>query len=117
MGIEGKLYEYVPRGEAEKKGIEPIPLLWIDHNKGDSKNTAIRSRLVVRERTKGKNARPALAPEQLFSAMPPLEALKLLMSLKSSLRLSKRGKPLLIVHFDISRAHFMPKAERDISSY
>ena len=46
--------------------------------------------------------------------MPPLEALKLLMSLKSSLKTSKRGKKLLIVHFDISRAHFMPTAERDV---
>ena len=30
--LKEKLYEYVPRGEAEKKGIKPIPLLWIDHN-------------------------------------------------------------------------------------
>ena len=64
--LKEKLCDYVPRSEADKEGIKPIPLLWIDTNKGDSKNIAIRSRLVVRERTKGKNARPALAPEQLL---------------------------------------------------
>ena len=36
------------------------------------------------------------------------------MSLKSTLKTSRRNKPLLIVRFDISRAHFMPKAEKDV---
>ena len=52
--------------------------------------------------------------EQLFSAMPPLEALKLLCSLKVSLKMSCRGKPLKLAHFDISRAHFMPKARHEL---
>ena len=68
----------------------------------------------MRECKKGRNAVESLEPEQLFSAMPPLEALKLLCSLKVSLKTSRRGKPLKLAHFDISRAHFMPKARREI---
>ena len=109
-----KVYEYRCKSEAQEKGITPIPLLWIDTNKGDLENPFVRSRLVVRERTKGRNAREALPAEQLFSAMPPLEALKLLLSLKVTKKVSKRGKKLKIAHWDISRAHFVPKAERDI---
>ena len=74
----------------------------------------VRSRLCVREQKKGRNRVQALEPQQLFSAMPPLEALKLLVSLKSTLKHSTCGKVLLIAHFDISRAHFMPKAEREV---
>ena len=33
-----KVYDYRTRAEAEKKGIKPIPLIWVDTNKGD-KNT------------------------------------------------------------------------------
>ena len=55
-----------------------------------------------------------MEPEQLFSAMLPLEALKLLCSLKVSMKPSRRGKPLKLAHFDISWAHFMPKARREI---
>ena len=109
-----KVYEYRPRQEARDKGIVPIPLLWIDTNKGDLANPFVRSRLVVRECTKGKNAKRALPAEQLFSAMPPLEALKILLSLKVTRKVSKKGKTLKIAHFDISRAHFVPKAEREV---
>ena len=110
-----KVYSYRQRSEAVEKGMVPIPLLWIDTNKGDNLNPMVRSRLVVRERNKGKNAiQSPLEPEQLFSAMPPLEALKLQLSLKCSVKVSKRKKTLLFAHFDISRAHFMPKAEREI---
>ena len=38
----------------------------------------------MRECKKGRNAVESLEPEQLFSGMPPLEALKLLCSLKVS---------------------------------
>ena len=30
-----KVYDYRPRAEAEKKGIKPILLIWVDTNKGD----------------------------------------------------------------------------------
>ena len=106
-----QVYDYRSRVEAEKKGIKPIPLIWVDTNKGDKNTPFVRSRIHVRECKKGRNA---VEPEQLFSAMPPLKAVKLLCSLKVSLKTSRRGKPLKLAHFDISRAHFMPKARREL---
>ena len=109
-----KVYDYRTRAEAEKKGIKPIPLIWVDTNKGDKNTPFVRSRICVRECKKGRNAVESLEPEQLFSAMPPLEALKLLCSLKVSLKTSCKGKPLKLAHFDIARAHIMPKARREL---
>eukprot|EP00971_Amphidinium_carterae_P220004 4367367-Amphidinium_carterae.2 len=107
------VYSYITSEEAAKYD-KPIPLIWVDTNKGDREKPFIRSRLVVRENKRGRDARPSLDPELLFSAMPPLEALKLMVSLKSTLKRSRRGRDLVLAHFDISRAHFMAKAERDI---
>ena len=102
------MYDYRTQAEAEEKGIKPIPLIWVNTNKGDKNTPFVRSRICVRE------CKKSLESEQLFSAMPPLEALKLLCSLKVSLKTSCRGKPLRLAHFDISRAHFMPKARREL---
>ena len=109
-----RFYDYRSRTEAEEKGIEPIPLIWVDTNKGDKNTPFVRSRICVRECKKCRNAVESLEPEQLFSAMPPLKALKLLCSLKVSMKTSRRGNPLKLAHFDISRAHFMPKARREL---
>ena len=43
---------------------------------------------------------------QLFSAMPPLEAVKVLVSIMMSVSLSNEGKPLKLRHYDISRDLF-----------
>ena len=109
-----KVYEYRPRAEAEKKGVKPVFLMWVDTNKGDKNTPFVRSRICVRECEKGQNAVEFLEPEQLFSGMPPLEAFKLVCSLKVSLKTSRRRKPLKLANFDISRAHFMPKARREL---
>eukprot|EP00971_Amphidinium_carterae_P284694 5652413-Amphidinium_carterae.1 len=84
---------YISSGEASKYG-SPIPLIWVDTNKGDRENPFDRSRLCMRENMKGRDARPSLDPDLLFSAMPPLEALKLLVSLKSTLKRFKKGETL-----------------------
>ena len=69
-----QVYDYRSRTEAEEKGIKPIPLIWVDTNKGDKNTPFVRSRICVRECKKCRNAVESLEPEQLFSAMPPLEA-------------------------------------------
>ena len=46
--------------------------------------------------------------------MPPVEAWKTMLSLMVSLKTSKRGKPVKIVVFDISRAHFYGKLSRSV---
>ena len=74
----------------------------------------IRSRLCAREyKTKklGKIQRAPLA-SPMFSAMPPLEAVKVLVLIMMSVGLSNKGKPLKLGHYDINRAHFQGTAQR-----
>eukprot|EP00959_Pyramimonas_sp_CCMP1952_P201814 4220142-Pyramimonas_sp.AAC.1 len=92
----------------------PIKLFWIDTNKGDNERSNYRSRIVVREkRGKGEEGR-SLPAALLFSAMPPLEAAKILSAGMVQERVSSRGQPLGMRFFDISRAHFYGKAERPV---
>ena len=97
----------------DETGKNPVTLKWVDTNKGDDVNEKYRSRLVGREiRLKGKRVLP---DHQLFSSMPPLEALKLLCSMLVTLKVSKsRRKPLKLKLFDISRAHFYGEARRRV---
>ena len=46
--------------------------------------------------------------------MPPLEALKVLLSIWTSKKTSVRGKPLNIRVIDVSRTHFYGKARREV---
>ena len=94
-------------------GRPPITLKWVDRNKGDDVKENFRSRLVVREvKSQGQ---AALIPDYaLFSSMPPLEGLKILCSLLTSMKRSTSGKRLTLKLTDISRAHFYGKAERRV---
>ena len=56
----------------------------------------------------------ALPASQVFSAMQPLEAVKVLVSIMMSVSLSNKGKPLKLRHYDISRAQFQRTAQRPI---
>ena len=87
-------------------GKAPITLKWIDRNKGDSTKKNYRSRLVVREVKKKHGSLPG---HQLFSNMPPLEAVKLLCSM-----LATSGSNEQLALYDISRAHFYGKAQRTV---
>ena len=44
--------------------------------------------------------------------MPPLEAVKMLVSIMMSVSMSNKGNPLKLRHYDISRAHFQGTAQR-----
>ena len=44
--------------------------------------------------------------------MPPLEAVKVLVSIMMSVSLSNKGKPLMLRQYDVSRAHFQGTAQR-----
>ena len=86
---------------------------WIDRNKGDLERPNYRSRLVCREVKRARGAE--YIPEHAsFSAMPPLEALKLLLSLMVTLKKSRNGSNLKLRLLDISRAHFYGNAERRV---
>ncbi|CAE7031422.1 unnamed protein product [Symbiodinium sp. CCMP2592] len=108
------LYEKVPEEQAKAAGKMPITMKWVDRNKGDNERPNYRSRLVCREVKRAKNAE--FIPEfASFSAMPPLEAVKLLLSLMVTLKVAKKSRsPLKLRLIDISRAHFYGKAQRDV---
>jgi hypothetical protein len=106
-----KLYDKVHRSVAAGRGIKPIPVRWINTNKGDAIKYNVRCRLVGKElkaKTKG-----ALLAHQLFSAMPPWEMIKALFSLLVTDDVEP-AEELEIGIFDISRAHFMPKVRREL---
>ena len=109
------VYEIVPMQECKDAGMKPLDLIWVAIDKSvDPTRKKIRSRSCAREyKTKklGKIQR-ALPASQLFSAMPPLEAVKVLVSIMMSVSLSNKGKPLKLRHYDITRPHFQGTAQR-----
>ncbi len=113
-----QVYEVVARSMClHETGKQPIPLRWIDTNKGDHDNPNYRSRQVVREIKARKKLVDQLSPEETFSSMPPLEALMLLTSLFMTEevpphKVRAANKKLGI--FDIKRAHFYGKARRRV---
>ena len=62
------------RNVGKQWGKGPIGTRWVDINKGDEDRTEYRSSLVAKELKTDKR-------EDLFAATPPLEALKLLISM------------------------------------
>ena len=112
------VFEIVPVQECKDAGMEPLDLIWVDTDKSvDPTCKKIRSRLCAREynTTKQGNIQRALPASQLFSAVPPLQAVKVLVSIMMSVSLSnKRNLSLKLRHDDISRAHFQGTAQRII---
>ena len=100
-------------------GMKPLDLIWVDTNKSvDPTRKKIRSRLCAREYKTKKQGKiqGVSAASQLFSTMPPLEAVKVLVTIMMSVSLSSKGKPLKLRHHDISRAHFQGTAQRLFTS-
>ena len=109
------VWKKVPMEQCLKEtGKKPIPLRWIDTNKGDHDKPNLRSRLVVRDIKARKGPDEQLDPAVLFSAMPPIEGMRLLASLLVTRKKSKHGKALKLGSWDISRAHFYGTPKRNI---
>ena len=68
----------------------------------------------MREIKKVKSEYEKLEPNDVFSAMPPVESLKALVSHVMTERVDKRGRILVLAVFDVSRAHFYGVCERDV---
>ena len=85
------VYEIVPMQECRDAGMKPLDLISVDTDKSvDPTRKKIRSRLCGREyktKKQGKIQR-ALPASQLFTAVPPLEAVKLLVTIMMSVSLS-----------------------------
>ena len=85
-----------------RTGKAPISVGWIDINKGDQAQPNYRSRMVAREINTHRR-------EDLFAATPPLEALKLILSMATT---GNKGEILMVN--DINRAFFHARAKRDV---
>ena len=98
--------------ECLKAGCVPIPMRWVDINKGDDQHPNYRSRAVLQETKR----RSTLGPDDIastFSATPPLEAFRLMMSLAMTGQIGKPEKDRMVLGFyDVSRAHFHSPAKR-----
>ena len=108
------VYEIFPMQECKDRGMKLLDLIWVDTDKSvDPTHKQIRSRLCARECKTKKQGKIQRDPPafQLFSAMPPLDAVKVLVSIIMSVSLSNEGKPLKLRHYDISRAHFQGTAQ------
>ena len=83
----------------QKTGKPPIRGRWVDVNKGHDENPVYRSRYVAQQlrRQHGSNTH-----EGLFAAMPPLEAIKALISDVATRRVQGRD-PRKLLFVDISK--------------
>ena len=97
--------------------MKPIPLRWVDINKGSETAKEYRSRLVVMETKRGST----IAPEDkgaVFSATPPLEAVRMLaslaMSFKGPIAQHDPDNDIVIGFLDISRAHSHVEMKREL---
>ena len=76
-----ELFEEVPVSECwECTGRPPVSTKWVEVNKGTAENPDVRCRLVARDfKPKGEKDR-----EDLFAAMPPLAAKRLLFAMAAA---------------------------------
>jgi len=126
-----KVYREATEEEMVADGCKPIPIRWIDINKGDAENVFVRSRMVAQE-TKNRSdlGRGPESMSATFAATPPLEAIRVLLSLLMSGRVDKAKKWIakmksagqickddgeqVLGFYDVSRAHWHAKARRNI---
>ena len=109
------VYETVAMQDCKDAGKKVLELIWLDTDKSvDPAHKKILSRLCAREyktKKQGEIQRTSLT-SQLFSAMPPLEAVKGIISIMMAVGWSNKGEPLKWRHYNISRAHFQGTAQR-----
>jgi hypothetical protein len=102
------LYEKVSLEECHRHtGRAPITTKWVDVNKGSKERPDIRCRLVARDfRVKGEGPR-----DDLFAAMPPLEAKRLLFKLAAATW--DGPDPIKIMLVDVKKAHLNGRVDQD----
>ena len=103
------VWDTVPIAEAyeyDSKG--PISSRWIDINKGDEDHPSYRSRLVIQEIRQSHI-------EAVFAATPPLESVRMLLSLQRSCTdLDSKGRRKKVLFVDIRRAHWTARIFRRV---
>ena len=106
MELERRVFKVVDVQECwDAKGKRPIPVRWVDVDKGFG---VYRSRLVAKDF----KPRSTIGDrEDLFAAMPPLEAVKLLIAQAAAQ--SEGGKQRKVMFIDIGKAHLYGPMESD----
>ncbi len=97
-----KVYDKILRSQVPK-GAKVISVRWIDINKGDSVKKDYRSRLVARQMKYG------VVKEEWFAGTPPLEAMRLIISVAASKK-TRGGKRYGLMANDVRRAYFYAAA-------
>ena len=106
--LKQKLFDYVSQCAERQDRLSSLK--WVLKNKGEK----VRARLVVRQIKKAKSEDEKLETCDLFSAMPPVESLKALVSHVMTERVGRRIRNLVLAVFDVSRAHLYGVRERDV---
>ena len=92
----------------DRTGRGPISSRWIDVNKGDEKRPQYRSRLVIQE-VRQSNV------EAIFAATPPLESVRMLLSMqRSGFEVDHEGRVRKVMFIDIRRAHWAARIFREV---
>jgi hypothetical protein len=108
--MKGKIFKVVKREEAWRiTGRAPISTKWVDTDKTHGTGEPmIRSRWVARDFKDPKEK----DREDLFSATPPLEMIRLMLSRQATVR--KDGKERKTMYLDIKKAHLAPLCMTDV---
>ena len=95
-----QVWDEVPTAEClQRTGKRPLGSRWVDVNKGDRTKPDVRSRLVAQEIAHHRN-------DDFYAATPPLEALRMLLSIAAS----TRGCKILVM--DARKAHLHATVDR-----
>ena len=90
----------------KETGKPPVSCRWIDINKGDVKKPNYRSRLVVQEIRQS-------SVEAIFAATPPLESVRILLSMqRTGNQVDAKGRRKKVMFIDVRRAHWCAKIFR-----
>ena len=105
-----KIFKVVKKSESYRvTGKGPISTKWVDTDKSHGTGEMlVRSRWVARDfKAKGEKDR-----EDLFSATPPLEIIRYLLSRQATKRQDGRERKTLYI--DVKKAHLVPKCTQDV---
>ena len=108
----GHTFHIVDKAECHAKtGKSPISTRWIDTDKSHGQGVMkVRSRFVARDfKKKGERDR-----EDLFCATPPLELLRVLVSLLVTRSPLHQGRVRKMMFVDVKKAHLVPVCSEDV---
>lgn len=108
---EAPVYRKVDRREAVAARAPIIKVRWVDTNKGTEEAPEVRSRLVAMEL---KSRTGDMNPFDVFSATPPIEAVRLVVSHAASYGRYGRGGERGFMVIDVRRAYFNARARRKV---